>query len=256
VTEQPPSGDPEAQLRGAASLRALLEAVEELQVRRARELGCSWEQIRAELGTSKHALHQYVRRERSTRTRLRTGLPRLPRRSRDQTIKLAQRYIEAGAEEAARLGHGYVGSEHVLLALTRDRDRDAARILRQLGVTHADIRRSALLAQVWAPRIDPHALERLGIDLNVVRERLEKTFGPDALDRVGTLRPTHVKTDCIASRLKQGLARAIEHAGSHPIQDEHVLLGILDVPDSLAARALAELGVSLEAVQATLSDPT
>jgi DNA-directed RNA polymerase specialized sigma24 family protein len=50
--------DPEVGLRAVASLRALLETVEELQVRRARELGWSWQQIAALLGVSKQAVHQ------------------------------------------------------------------------------------------------------------------------------------------------------------------------------------------------------
>ena len=56
--EQTASSDPEVGLRGVASLRALAEAVEELQVRRARELGWSWQQIAAVLGVSKQAVHQ------------------------------------------------------------------------------------------------------------------------------------------------------------------------------------------------------
>jgi predicted transcriptional regulator len=58
VVAQTASEDPEVGLRGVASLRALLEAVEELQVRRARECGWSWQQIAALLGVSKQAVHQ------------------------------------------------------------------------------------------------------------------------------------------------------------------------------------------------------
>ncbi len=58
VVAQTASEDPEIGLRGVASLRALLEAVEELQVRRARQLGWSWQQIAALLGVSKQAVHQ------------------------------------------------------------------------------------------------------------------------------------------------------------------------------------------------------
>jgi len=58
VVAQTASEDPEIGLRGVASLRTLLEAVEELQVRRARELGWSWQQIAALLGVSKQAVHQ------------------------------------------------------------------------------------------------------------------------------------------------------------------------------------------------------
>jgi hypothetical protein len=66
------SDDPEVGLRGVASLRALTEAVEELQVRRARELGWSWQQIAELLGVSKQAVHQkYGKGERRPRRRLR-----------------------------------------------------------------------------------------------------------------------------------------------------------------------------------------
>jgi hypothetical protein len=58
VVAQTASDDPEVGLRGVASLRALLEAVEELQVRRAREHGWSWRQIAGPLGVSKQAVHQ------------------------------------------------------------------------------------------------------------------------------------------------------------------------------------------------------
>jgi hypothetical protein len=72
VVAQTASEDPEIGLRGVASLRALLEAVEELQVGRARELGWSWQQIAAPLGVSKQAVHQkYGKGEPRTRRRLR-----------------------------------------------------------------------------------------------------------------------------------------------------------------------------------------
>ena len=72
VVAQSASEDPQVGLRGVASLRALVEAVEELQVRRARELGWSWQQIAALLGVSKQAVHQkYGTGARRPRRRLR-----------------------------------------------------------------------------------------------------------------------------------------------------------------------------------------
>ena len=72
MVAQTASEDPAVGLRGVASLRALLEAVEELQVRRARELGWSWQQIAELLGVSKQAVHQkYAKGERRPRRRLR-----------------------------------------------------------------------------------------------------------------------------------------------------------------------------------------
>jgi ATP-dependent Clp protease ATP-binding subunit ClpA len=183
-------------------------------------------------------------------------LLRRPTRPRTKTSRPAERYLAAGADEARRLGHGYIGTEHVLLALTRNPESGATRVLRQLGVTHEDIKDSSFLAGVWAPRIDADALATLGIDLEAVRERLEETFGRGALEqtRAGMLEPTAAGIRCVAPRLKVALVHSLDHAGEQPVQDEHVLLGLLSVRDSLAARALAELGVSFEAAEAIVRD--
>jgi ATP-dependent Clp protease ATP-binding subunit ClpA len=172
-------------------------------------------------------------------------------RPRSKALRPAERYLAAGADEARRLGHGYIGTEHVLLALTRDPDSRAARVLRRLGVTHRDIQDSACLAELWAPRIDADALASLGVDLGTVRERLEERFGRRALEdtRAGMLEQTGEQIRCVAPRLKLALAYALDRAGERPVQDEHVLLGMLSIRDSLAARALAELGVSLEVAE-------
>ena len=70
VVAQTASEDPAIGLRGVASLRALLEAVEQLQIRRARELGWSWQQIAALLGVSKQAVHQKYGKDKRRRRRM------------------------------------------------------------------------------------------------------------------------------------------------------------------------------------------
>jgi DNA-directed RNA polymerase specialized sigma24 family protein len=66
------SKDPEVGLRAVASLRALLESVEQLQVENAREHGWSWQDIARALGVSKQAVHQkYARGGRLFRRRRR-----------------------------------------------------------------------------------------------------------------------------------------------------------------------------------------
>ena len=52
------SRDPEEGLHAVASLRALLETLEELQVSNAREQGWSWQQIADVLGVSRQAAHK------------------------------------------------------------------------------------------------------------------------------------------------------------------------------------------------------
>jgi hypothetical protein len=55
---QASSTDPAVGLRAVASLRALLESLEALQVQRAREAGWSWQEIATALGVSKQAAHE------------------------------------------------------------------------------------------------------------------------------------------------------------------------------------------------------
>jgi ATP-dependent Clp protease ATP-binding subunit ClpA len=168
-------------------------------------------------------------------------------RPRAKTIRPAERYLTAGAEQARRLGCSFVGTEHVLLALTNDRASGGAALLRRLGA-HPPSVESALAAWLGPSseraKIDPDALASLGIDFDAVRARIEGTFGPGALE--------HASASClgIAPRLKLALAFALDHAGDSPLRDEHVLLGILSVPDSVGARALANLGISADDVRA------
>ena len=57
------SKDPSVGLAAVASLRVLLESLEELQVENARALGWSWQQIASALGVSRQAVHKkYGRR--------------------------------------------------------------------------------------------------------------------------------------------------------------------------------------------------
>jgi hypothetical protein len=51
-------GDPGEGLRAVVALRELLERLEYLHVRRAREQGWSWQDIAGVLGVSRQAVHQ------------------------------------------------------------------------------------------------------------------------------------------------------------------------------------------------------
>jgi Homeodomain-like domain len=52
------SRDPAVGLAAVASLRTLLESLEQLQVDNARERGWSWQQIAEALGVSRQAVHK------------------------------------------------------------------------------------------------------------------------------------------------------------------------------------------------------
>ena len=56
------SADPAVGLAAVASLRGLLESLEELQVSNARSKGWTWEQIAVHLHVSRQAVHKKYRR--------------------------------------------------------------------------------------------------------------------------------------------------------------------------------------------------
>ena len=52
----------------------------------------------------------------------------------------ARRVLELGADEARRMRHGYIGTEHLLLALLREKDGLAAKTLRSMGLNLDKVR--------------------------------------------------------------------------------------------------------------------
>ncbi|HEX4833297.1 MAG TPA: hypothetical protein VH478_19630 [Trebonia sp.] len=58
ITRSAASTDPEVGLRAVASLRALTERLEIVQVENARKLGWSWQDIAGRLGVTKQTAHR------------------------------------------------------------------------------------------------------------------------------------------------------------------------------------------------------
>jgi ATP-dependent Clp protease ATP-binding subunit ClpA len=97
----------------------------------------------------------------------------------------ARAAVAAAQEHARRLGHRYIGCEHLLLAAVST-GGPAAAALREHGVTpqavETEIVRLIGLGQPASlfGALDREALAAVGIDLDAVRARVEATFGPDA----------------------------------------------------------------------------
>jgi ATP-dependent Clp protease ATP-binding subunit ClpA len=167
---------------------------------------------------------------------------------RSATMRPALGFLRSGAVEARALGHNYIGTEHLLLALLTSHTGSATIALERLGIASDQIRDRLLskLSKPPAPRVDADALATLGIDLERVRARLEDTFGPGAIEQT--------TSGCmpIAPRAKLALAYAVDEARGQTVGDNHVLIGLLRAKDSLAANVLAELGVSIARVRGML----
>jgi len=136
--------EPEASLRAVAALREDLVAFEEAQVARAFRRGASYRTIADALGISRQAAHRRYRdvvgAERSA--------PEANGDAADPETRMlvtseARAAVKLAREEAAALGSGAVGTEHLLLGILRLGDPHAAAVLQQLGVELATARANA-----------------------------------------------------------------------------------------------------------------
>jgi len=127
-----------------------------------------------------------------------------------------QRVIIIAQEEAKRLNHDYVGTEHILLGLVALGEGVAAKVLSNLGV-----------------------------DLRRVRTEVEKLVGTgDNVMLLGEIPFT--------PRAKKVLELAVEEAqnlGHTYVGTEHLLLGLLREEEGIAARVLENLGVHINEVR-------
>lgn len=90
----------------------------------------------ADLDTLRTEVNKFVQPgARATRLGRASPLPRMPR---------VERAMQYAKEEARTLGHDYIGTEHLLLALMREPDSVAAQVLADLGITQARLRAEVL----------------------------------------------------------------------------------------------------------------
>ena len=166
--------------------------------------------------------------------------------------------------EARELGHACMADEHVLLGVLRHGDSQAATLLEASGLDLATARAEVLHAEpTLGPAADAaSALRSLGVDVDEVRQRLEATFGPDALHaaerrvrrrprwRGGHPRPDPLCFHILAKRSFELAARFAARRGEAEIGPDHLLYGVLqDALDPLGTqlsrrsrRQLAPLG--------------
>src|SRR5699024_3494213 len=122
----------------------------------------------------------------------------------------AQKVLALSQEEAVRLGHNNIGTEHILLGLVREGSGIAAK-----------------------------ALQALGLEVEKIQEEVEQLIG------VGK---QPMQTNHYTPRankvveLSQDEARKLGHSY---VGTEHLLLGLICEAEGVAARMLNNLGVSL-----------
>jgi ATP-dependent Clp protease ATP-binding subunit ClpA len=177
----------------------------------------------------------------------------------------ARNVVVHAQEESRGLGHPYVGTEHILLALLDPSAGATATVLADAGLD-ASALRDAVQRNLAQPRTpltseDAEALKSIGIDLERVLDRLEATLGSGALassppPRRGLLRRRrrsvggHIPFTARSKKvLELSLREAIALKSGH-IGSEHLLLGLIREGDGLAALVLSQQGVDLKALRA------
>lgn len=122
----------------------------------------------------------------------------------------AQKVLALSQDEAVRLGHNNIGTEHILLGLVREGEGIAAK-----------------------------ALQSLGLEVSKIQEEVEKLIG------VGKQPSQSIHYTPRAKKvveLSQDEARKLGHSY---VGTEHILLGLIREGEGVAARVLNNLGVSL-----------
>lgn len=139
----------------------------------------------------------------------------------------AIKVIMLAQEEARRLGHNFVGTEQILLGLMGEGTGVAAKVLTEMGVTLKDARRE-----------------------------VEKIIGRGS----GFVPPEIPFTPKVKSLFEQSFREA-HNLGNNYINTEHLLLGLTEAGEGVAAKVLQNLGVDLKSVRSAVirrlgEDPT
>jgi len=124
----------------------------------------------------------------------------------------ARKVLHLAQEEAQRLKHNYIGTEHLLLGLIREGDGVAAKVLSNLGV-----------------------------DLDKARSSVESVLGRGNRVVIGEIGFTPRAKKVIELAVDE--ARRLHH---HYLGTEHLLLGLVREGQGIGAGVLESLGVSLE----------
>jgi ATP-dependent Clp protease ATP-binding subunit ClpC len=129
-----------------------------------------------------------------------------------------RKVLAMAREEAARLHHEYVGTEHILLGLIREGEGVAATVLQNLSVELDEIQQK--------------------IEETVKKGKAAQATGPDL--------PYTSRAKKVLE-LAMSEARELNHSY---VGTEHLLLGLLREEKGIAAQVLTDAGVNLEAARA------
>jgi ATP-dependent Clp protease ATP-binding subunit ClpA len=159
----------------------------------------------------------------------------------------AKKVLELSLREALRLGHNYIGTEHILLGLVRELDGFAAKALVQVGVDLDQVRQR--VEDLVTTGVGPEPVRRSLSGRGEARARFvgsRSELVARSRDQVVFRRFTVSACRVLLLAESEGLRLWRAEIGV-----EHLLLGLLAEEEGAAARALVTLGLDLGAVRTT-----
>jgi ATP-dependent Clp protease ATP-binding subunit ClpA len=167
----------------------------------------------------------------------------------------AKKVIELAVDEARRLNHHYIGTEHLLLGLVREGEGIAAGVLESLGVNLEKVRGQTImvLSQVSGKQAGQADQKDLSPSSSPPGEGEASNPDVSTPDQQSSGQGGNsVKFDTLARnvlRFAQEEAQLLQH---NYIGTEHLLLGLLRETGGGAAKVLNHLGIELEKARETV----
>ncbi|HEY0641357.1 MAG TPA: Clp protease N-terminal domain-containing protein [Pseudonocardiaceae bacterium] len=164
----------------------------------------------------------------------------------ERFTKDARETVVGAQSVARRLGHAQIGTEHLLLSMLERPDGLVRRVLGMNGLRPETVETAVARHGGHDDGLDADALRAIGIDLEAVREKVERAFGPGALSgrRHGRL-PGHIPFTPRAKKVLELSLREAIRLKDREINDGHILLGVLRQGGGLAAKVMTDAGVDL-----------
>ncbi len=153
-----------------------------------------------------------------------------------------KKVLTLAAEEARKLNHTYVGTEHILLGLLVEGDGVAARVLKQVGV-EIEKTRIEILREIDPKFEGPTPVQKGGIFSRLFSRTADKPGQGSKTPDTGNFTP----------RAQQVLALARKEAdrfNHNFVGTEHLLLGLIKLGQGVGVNVLLKLGLDLEIVRA------
>jgi ATP-dependent Clp protease ATP-binding subunit ClpA len=166
----------------------------------------------------------------------------------------AKKVLELSLREALRMGHNYIGTEHILLGLVREREGVAAKALGEVGVDLDRVRQriEELVTGLAGPGTPAGAAEAQAVSRRLsARGQAGARFAGSRGELLARARDQVVFRRFTVSAFRVLLLAESEglRLGQAAIGVEHLLLGLLAEGEGVAARALGALGLDLADVR-------